>query len=157
MQKITPCLWFNGRVNEALELYKKVFSDFKVKQISHYGEAGPMEPGSIMTAVFEIFGQEFMILNGGPNYHFTEAVSFTIHCKDQHEVDHYWDGLTANGGQESQCGWLKDAFGLSWQIVPDALVELMTRKDPEKGQKVMQAMMQMKKIDIATLEQAYNS
>jgi predicted 3-demethylubiquinone-9 3-methyltransferase (glyoxalase superfamily) len=157
MQKITPCLWFNGKVNQALDLYKLVFKDLIVKQVSRYPEGSPMEAGSIMTAVFEIEGQEFMILNGGPQFPLTEAVSFTVHCKTQEEVDHYWNGLTANGGQESQCGWLKDPFGLSWQIVPDALPRLLADKDPVKSQKVMHAMLQMKKIEIAKLEAAYNS
>ena len=156
MQKITPCLWFNGKVDEALTLYTSVFKDVKVKNISRYGKAGPGEPGTVLTAVFELEGQEFMILNGGPQFPFTEAVSFTVHCKTQEEVDHYWNGLTANGGQESQCGWLKDPFGLSWQIVPDILGKLLADKDPKKSGNVMQAMLKMTKIDIAKLQEAYN-
>jgi len=157
MQKITPCLWFNGKVDQALDLYTSVFKDSKVKQIARYGETGPGEPGSVMTAVFEIEGQEFMILNGGPQFPFTEAVSFTVHCNDQKEVDYYWDSLMANGGEEVECGWLKDPFGLRWQIVPDILPRMLADKDPAKSQKAMQAMLQMKKIDIAKLEEAYNS
>ena len=156
MQKITPCLWFNGNVDQALNLYTSVFKDAKIKNVSRYGNAGPGKPGDVMVAVFEIENQEFMILNGGPQFPFTEAVSFTVHCETQQEVDHYWDSLIANGGQESQCGWLKDPFGLSWQIVPNILGRLMTDKDPKKAGSVMQAMLQMKKIDIAKLEEAYN-
>lgn len=156
MQKITPCLWFNGHVDEALDLYKSVFKSFNLKNISRYGEAGPGERGSVLTAVFEIEGQEFMILNDGPLFPFTEAVSFTVHCETQEEVDHYWNGLIANGGQESQCGWLKDPFGLSWQIVPNILGKLMADKDAGKANNVMQAMLQMKKLDMAKLQEAYN-
>ena len=156
MQKVTPCLWFNGHVNEALDLYKNLFSDFKVKEMLHYTEASPGETGSILTVVFEIFGQEFMILNGGPQYKHTEAVSFTINCDNQEEVDHYWNGLTANGGEESVCGWLKDPFGISWQVTPTILPKLLKDKDPVKADNVMKAMMEMKKIDIAKLEEAYN-
>lgn len=156
MQKITPCLWFNGRVDEALNLYTTVFKNGKTKQIARYGETGPGKPGSVMTAVFEIEGQEFMILNGGPLFPFTEAVSFTVHCSSQEEIDHYWNSLTANGGKESQCGWLKDPFGLSWQIVPNILGQLLRDADAKKAQNVMQAMLQMQKIDIAKLQEAYN-
>ncbi|KGO88218.1 3-demethylubiquinone-9 3-methyltransferase [Flavobacterium rivuli WB 3.3-2 = DSM 21788] len=156
MQKVTPCLWFNGHVNEALDLYKNLFSDFKVKEISYYTEAAPGETGSILTVVFEIFGQEFMILNGGPQYKHTEAISFTINCDNQEEVDHYWNGLTANGGEESVCGWLKDPFGISWQVTPTILPKLLKDKDPVKANNVMKAMMEMKKIDISKLKEAYN-
>lgn len=156
MQKITPCLWFNGRVKEALDLYTSVFKSAKVKNISYYPEGGPVTPGEIMTAVFEIEGQEFMILNGGPRNLFTEAVSFTINCETQQEVDHYWSSLTVNGGQEVQCGWLKDPFGLSWQIIPTILTEYITDKDPVKALNVFNAMSQMIKIDIAKIQEAYN-
>lgn len=156
MQKITPCLWFNGRVKEALELYTNVFKNAKVKNISYYPEDGPVMPGEIMTAVFEIEGQEFMILNGGPRNVFTEAVSFIVNCETQEEVDYYWESLTANGGQEVQCGWLKDPYGLSWQITPVILSKYITDEDPLKALNVFNAMSQMVKIDIAKIEEAYN-
>lgn len=156
MQKITPCLWFNGRVDEALKLYTSLFSNTQIKDISRYGEGAPMPAGDIMVATFELENQEFMILNGGPHFKPDEAFSLVVHAKDQAEIDHYWNSLTANGGQESMCGWLKDPFGISWQIVPNTLNELMT-KDPSKAGKVFGALMQMKKIDIAKLEEAFNS
>jgi predicted 3-demethylubiquinone-9 3-methyltransferase (glyoxalase superfamily) len=154
MQKITPCLWFNGRVEEALDFYISIFRDAKIKKVSHYGEGAPMPAGSVLTAVFEIEGQEFMILNGGPHFTFSEAISFVVHCKDQQEVDYYWDNLLAGGGKESMCGWLKDKFGLSWQIVPLALNQLMSDKDPKKAERVMHALMKMVKLDVAKLEEA---
>ena len=154
MQKITPCIWFNGRVEEALKLYTTIFKNGKIKKVSHYGKGASMPAGSILTAVFEIEGQEFMILNGGPHFTPTEAVSFVIECNNQQEIDHYWDSLTANGGSESMCGWLKDPFGVSWQIVPKGLGDLLNQKDAEKSQKVMGALMQMKKLDIAELKAA---
>jgi predicted 3-demethylubiquinone-9 3-methyltransferase (glyoxalase superfamily) len=156
MQKITPCLWFSGQVNEALNLYTSVFKNAKVKDISHYPENSPILPGDILVATFEIENQEFMILNGSPNFPQTEAISFVINCKSQEEVDYYWDALTTNGGQEGQCGWLKDRFGVSWQVVPTIINELMT-KDPAKGSKVVIALMDMVKIDIKKLEEAFNS
>lgn len=156
MQKITPCLWFNGRVEAALGLYTAVFKDAKINNVSYYGPGAPMPEGSIMVATFNIEGQKFMILNGGPHFTPTEATSFVINCANQAEVDHYWDSLTANGGKESMCGWLKDPFGISWQVVPTILSELMT-KDPAKSGKVMGALMQMQKIDIAKLEEAFSS
>lgn len=156
MQKITPCLWFNGRVEEALDLYTSVFKNGKVTTVSHYGEGAPMPAGSILTAVFEIEGQKFMILNGGPHFTPNEAISFCIECKDQEEIDYYWNSLTANGGAESMCGWLKDPFGISWQVVPKDLGELLNQKDPKKSQSIMNALMQMKKLDIAKLKAAAN-
>jgi predicted 3-demethylubiquinone-9 3-methyltransferase (glyoxalase superfamily) len=153
MQKITPCLWFNGRVEEALSLYSSVFKEAKVKDISHYGPNAPMPEGQIMVATFYIEGQEFMILNGGNNFTPDEATSFVIHCKDQAEVDHYWNSLTANGGRESMCGWLKDPFGVSWQVVPTIFSELIHK---DSSGKIFAAMLQMKKIDIAKLEEAFN-
>jgi len=156
MQKVTPCLWFDGRVDEALDLYKSIFKDFKINALLRNTDASPGETGSILTATFEIFGQQFMILNGGPQFKHTEAVSFTINCDNQEEVDHYWYGLTKNGGQESDCGWLKDPFGISWQVTPTILPKLLMDKDPIKANNVMKAMMEMKKIDIAKLEEAYN-
>lgn len=155
MQKITPCLWFNGRVQEALDLYTSVFKNAKVKDISHYGENMPMPAGSIMTAAFEIEGQEFMILNGGPHFTPNEATSFVINCKDQDEIDHYWNSLTANGGMESMCGWLKDPFGVSWQVVPVEIAQLMKSEDTAASGRVMAALMHMRKIDLNKLREAY--
>jgi predicted 3-demethylubiquinone-9 3-methyltransferase (glyoxalase superfamily) len=154
MQKITPFLWFDDQAEEAAKFYTSVFKDSKMGAISRYGEAGPGKPGSVMTASFSLNGQEFTALNGGPEFHFTEAVSFYVHCKDQDEVDYYWEKLT-QGGEPGPCGWLKDKFGLSWQIVPDRLMELLQDKDPQKASRVTQAMLQMGKIVIADLEQAY--
>lgn len=156
MQKITPCLWFNGRVEEALNLYTSVFKNVKVKTTTYYGEGAPMPAGSILAVLFEIEGQDFTILNGGPHFTLSEAVSFYIECKDQEELDHYWYSLTANGGSESMCGWLKDPFGVSWQVVPKDMFELISSKDPEKSKRVMDAVMQMKKLDIAKIKEAAN-
>ena len=153
MQRITPCLWFNGQAEEAVRFYTSVFKKSKKGEISRYGEAGPGKKGSVMTATFTIEGEEFMALNGGPEFTFSPAVSFVVHCKSQDEVDTYWNKLSA-GGQESQCGWLKDKFGLSWQIVPTVLPELLSDKDPAKAKRVMEAMLQMKKIDIEALKHA---
>jgi predicted 3-demethylubiquinone-9 3-methyltransferase (glyoxalase superfamily) len=151
MQKITPFLWFDGTVDEAIAFYTSVFKNAEVKQVMK----GP--DGKAFTAVFVLEGHEFMALNGGPKFTFNEAVSFFVNCKDQQEVDYYWDRLTADGGQESMCGWLKDKFGLSWQIVPDGLVELLwSCSEPEKSKRAVDAMMQMKKLDIAKLREAYN-
>lgn len=155
MQKITPCLWFNGKVEEALNFYTSVFESARVKDVSYYGEGGPMA-GEILTATFDIEGQEFMILNGGPNFEFNESISFTVNCNDQEEIDYYWDNLTADGGKESVCGWLKDKYGLSWQIAPTIINEMLTDKDPEKSKRVMDAVMKMKKLDIAELQAAYH-
>ena len=156
MQKITPCLWFNGNVDQAIKLYTSVFKNSKIKDISHYPASSPIKPGEIMVAVFEIENQEYMILNAGPQHPFTEAISFIVNCENQPEVDHYWNSLLENGGKADQCGWLKDPYGVSWQIVPTVLGKLMASKDPKKASNVMQAMMQMKKLDIAKLEEAYN-
>ncbi|MGZ3421064.1 MAG: VOC family protein [Polyangiales bacterium] len=153
MQKITPCLWFDDRIEEAVRFYTSVFPDAKVGVVTHYGEAGPLPKGTILTATFEIAGQEFMLLNGGPQFKFTEAVSFMVHCDTQAEIDRYWQKLTEGGGAEVECGWLKDKFGLSWQIVPRALSRYMS--DPMKFDRVMKAVMKMKKLDIAELERAY--
>jgi predicted 3-demethylubiquinone-9 3-methyltransferase (glyoxalase superfamily) len=153
-QKITPFLWFDKEAEDAAKFYVSVFKNSKLLGISRYGAAGPGEPGSVMTVNFEIEGQEFTALNAGPHFKFTEAVSFLIHCKTQEEVDYYWNTLTADGGQESDCGWLKDKFGLSWQVTPDRLMELIQDPDKEKSQRVMKAMMQMRKIDIGELERA---
>jgi predicted 3-demethylubiquinone-9 3-methyltransferase (glyoxalase superfamily) len=154
MQKITPMLWFDDQAEDAAKLYTSVFDDAKILNVSHYGEAGPGEPGSVMTVEFELAGQKFVGLNGGPaHYGFTEAVSFVVNCETQEEVDKFWDALT-DGGEEGPCGWLKDRFGLSWQITPTALPRLLTDPDREKANRAMNAMMGMKKLDIAELERA---
>ena len=153
-QKITPFLWFDGNAEEAVNYYLSVFPEAKLGEVSRYGEGMPMPAGTVLVANFTLFGQEFGAINAGPEFKFTEAISFMIDCKDQAEVDYYWDKLTANGGEPSQCGWLKDRFGLSWQVVPSTLGELMTNPDPAKANRVTQALMQMGKIDIATLEAA---
>ena len=156
MRRITPCLWFDGNAEEAANLYVSVFRNSKITDISRYGDAGPLPKGTVLTIAFELDGQAFTALNGGPQYKFTEAVSFQIHCETQDEVDHYWNGLLAGGGTESVCGWLKDRFGLSWQIVPNRLIELMQSSDPGKSRRVMEAMFKMRKIDLAVLEAAAN-
>lgn len=156
MPKITPFLWFDTQAEEAAKFYTSVFKNSKLGEIRRYGNAGPGPKGTVMTASFSIEGQEFTALNAGPQFKFNESVSFVVHCKSQKEVDEYWAKLTADGGKESQCGWLKDKFGLSWQIVPDRLLELISDKDAAKVQRVMQAMMQMVKIEIAKIEQAAN-
>ena len=157
MQKITPFLWFDDNAEEAMNFYTGIFKNARVKDERRYPKGSPhnME-GKMMTCTFELEGQEFMALNAGPIFKFTEAVSFFVKCETQEEVDYYWNNLTADGGAESQCGWLKDKFGLSWQIIPNALGELMGDKDPAKAQRVMQAMLQMRKIDIAALQKAYD-
>ena len=154
MQKISPFLWFDSNAEEAANFYVAIFKDSKVLKIAHYGEAGPGPAGSVMVVNFQIEGQDFIALNGGPLFKFTEAISFVINCQTQEEVDHYWNKLTAGGGQESQCGWLKDKYGLSWQVTPTILGELLADKDQKKAQRVMQAMLQMKKIDIVALQRA---
>jgi predicted 3-demethylubiquinone-9 3-methyltransferase (glyoxalase superfamily) len=153
-QRITPFLWFDGQAEEAAKFYVSIFPNSKLGSTSRYGEAGPGPKGSVMTVAFELDGLSFTALNGGPMFKFTEAISLVAHCETQAEVDHYWDKLSA-GGQQVQCGWLKDKYGLSWQIVPNALIELVQDKDPAKSRRVMAAMMQMKKIDIAGLKAAY--
>src|SRR5882762_8708414 len=158
MQKITPFLWFDHQAEEAANFYTSVFRNSKVGKILRYDEAtakaagGPV--GSVLTIEFEIEGQKFTALNGGPQFKFNESVSFVVHCKTQEEVDYFWEKLLAGGGQESMCGWLKDKFGLSWQITPDALLELLSDPDPAISQSVMKAMMQMRKIDIEGLKRA---
>jgi predicted 3-demethylubiquinone-9 3-methyltransferase (glyoxalase superfamily) len=155
MRKITPMLWFDNQAEEAANFYVSIFKNSKLGKIARYGDSGPGPKGSVMTVAFELDGQHFTALNGGPMFKFTEAVSFVVHCKTQDEVDHMWNRLS-EGGTTQQCGWLKDKYGLSWQIVPDALIELATDSDPKKSQRVMQAMMQMVKIDIGKLRQAYD-
>ena len=154
MEKITPFLWFNDNAEEAVNFYISVFKNSKILSVSRYGEAGPGPAGSVMTIAFEIEGQTFTALNGGPHFTMSGAISFVVHCKTQEEVDYYWDKLS-EGGEKLQCAWLVDKYKVTWQIVPDALIELLTDKDPVKSQRVMQAMMKMTKIDIATLNRAY--
>ena len=153
MQPITPCLWFDTEGEEAAKLYTSVFPNSRILDVSNYGEAGPREVGTVMTVSFELNGLQFLALNGGPQYRFSEAVSFQVSCETQDEVDHYWNAL-ADGGEEGPCGWLKDRFGVSWQIVPTALPRLLGDPDKEKAQRVMRAMMQMKKLQIDELERA---
>jgi predicted 3-demethylubiquinone-9 3-methyltransferase (glyoxalase superfamily) len=155
MQKITPFLWFDGKAEEAANFYVSIFKNSKVGSIARYGDVGPGPKGSVMTVAFQLDGQEFVGLNGGPHFKFTEAVSFVVNCETQGEVDDFWEKLSA-GGQKSRCGWLKDKYGLSWQIVPTILPKLVMDKDPEKSGRVMAAMMQMDKIDIKKLQQAYD-
>ena len=153
MQKITPFLWFDGQAEEAAQLYTSIFENSKILNVSRYGEAGPGEPGSVMTVEFELEGQKLVGLNGGPQYKFTEAVSFQVSCETQEEVDRFWSQLS-EGGEEGPCGWVKDRFGLSWQIVPTALPRLLGDPDRERANRAMNAMLQMKKIEIGELERA---
>jgi len=153
MQKITPFLWFDGKAEEAMNFYISVFKNSKVLSVSRYGDVGPGPKGTVMTPKFELNGQEFIALNGGPQFTFTEAISFVVSCETQQEVDELWEKLS-QGGQKSRCGWLKDKYGLSWQIIPTVLVELLQDKDPAKSSRVMQAMLQMGKINIETLRRA---
>ena len=153
IQKITPFLWFDNQAEEAMNFYVSIFKDSKVLSISRYGEGAPLPAGTVMTASFQIEGQQFTALNGGPVFSFTPAISFVIHCSTQEEVDHYWETLT-EGGEEVQCGWLKDKFGVSWQVVPEVLGRLLNNPDPNKAQRAMQAMFTMKKIDISQLQEA---
>ena len=154
MQKITPFLWFDNQAEEAMNFYVSVFNNSKILSVSRYGEGGPGPAGEVMTATFQLEGQEFMALNGGPNHNFTDAISFFVDCNTQEEVDKLWEKLS-EGGEPGPCGWLTDKFGLSWQIIPRLLGELLNDPDPVKSQRVMQAMLQMSKIDIAGLKAAY--
>jgi predicted 3-demethylubiquinone-9 3-methyltransferase (glyoxalase superfamily) len=154
-QKIKTFLWFDTNAEEAANFYVSLFKDSEILSVARCGDAGPGPKGSAMTVNFQLAGQELVALNGGPHYKFTEAISLLVDCDSQEEVDELWSRLTAGGGAESQCGWLKDRFGLSWQIIPKALFRLMGDPDPAKSGRVMQAMLQMKKIDIAGLERAY--
>lgn len=154
MQKIRPCLWFDNQAEEAVQFYASIFKDCRVIDTMRYGETGHGTPGSVLTMTFALHGQEFVALNGGPKFKFTEAISLFIACDNQQEVDEKWDKLS-EGGEKSRCGWLKDKFGLSWQIVPSALDAMLQDKDPKKSNRVMQALLQMDKLDIATLRQAY--
>jgi predicted 3-demethylubiquinone-9 3-methyltransferase (glyoxalase superfamily) len=154
MQKITPFLWFDDQAEEAMNFYCSIFKNSKTGSLTRYGEAGPGAPGTVMSATFQIEGQEFMALNGGPLFAFTEAISFYVNCETQAEVDELWEKLT-EGGEEVQCGWLKDKYGLSWQIVPAGLIELLYSQEAEKSRRAMQAMLQMKKLDIEKIRLAY--
>lgn len=153
-QKITPFLWFDNQAEEATNLYVSLFPDSEILSVTRYGETGPGPKGTVMTTSFRLAGQEFVALNGGPHFKFTEAISFVVSCESQQEVDHYWERLIADGGQESMCGWLKDKFGLSWQIVPTTLTKLLEDPDKEKSGRVMNAMLKMRKIEIDKLLEA---
>jgi predicted 3-demethylubiquinone-9 3-methyltransferase (glyoxalase superfamily) len=153
MQKITPCLWFDTEGEDAARFYTSVFPNSRIVDVAHYGSAGPRPEGTVMAVSFELDGQKFVALNGGPQFTFSEAISFQVDCESQEEVDAYWSKLSA-GGEEGPCGWLKDKFGLSWQIVPRRLMELLQDPDKEKAQRAMEAMLKMKKIEVADVERA---
>lgn len=155
MQKIIPFLWFNDNAEEAVNFYVSVFKNAQIETVSRYGEAGPGPAGTVLVVNFQLEGQKFMALNGGPEFSFTPAISLLVDCETQEEVDALWARLAGDGGQENECGWLTDKFGLSWQIIPRALSELMSDPDPERSSRVMQAMLQMKKIDIEALRRAH--
>ena len=157
MQKIAPCLWFDGNAEEAAKFYCSIFKNSRITKILRTGEAGPGPIGSVLLVSFQLEGQDFQALNGGPMFKFSEAISLSVDCKDQAEVDELWAKLTADGGQESQCSWLKDKFGVSWQIVPSVLPQLLNDADPQRAKRAMQAMMQMRKIDVAKLKQAVDN
>ena len=154
MPQITPFLWFDSQAEEAANFYVSVFNNSKIVRTARYGDAGPGPKGTVVTVEFDLDGERFTALNGGPLFKFTEAVSFVVHCKDQEDVDKCWNALSGNGGQESQCGWLKDKYGLSWQVIPTILLKLLQDKDGAKSKRVMEAMLQMKKIDIKKLKEA---
>jgi predicted 3-demethylubiquinone-9 3-methyltransferase (glyoxalase superfamily) len=154
MPKIIPFLWFDHQAEDAANLYVSIFKNSKIVNVTRYGDAGPGPKGSVMTVVFQLDGQEFIALNGGPHFKFTEAISFSVECKTQQEVDDYWQKLR-EGGEEGPCGWLKDKYGLSWQVVPTVLVEMLQDPDPQKSKRVMEAMLKMKKLVIADLKRAY--
>jgi predicted 3-demethylubiquinone-9 3-methyltransferase (glyoxalase superfamily) len=154
MQKIVPNLWFDTEAEDAANYYTSIFKDSEILDVSYYGEGGPRPADLALTVSFRVHGLEFLALNGGPQFKFDEAISFAVSCESQDEVDEYWERLIEDGGEAGQCGWLKDKFGLSWQIIPTALPRLLQQEDKEAAQRVMQAMMQMKKIDVPTLEAA---
>ena len=161
MQKITPCLWFDDQAEEAAKFYTAIFHNSKITSITHYGEAGQevhgRPAGTVMVVAFELAGQAFTALNGGPMFTFNEAISFQVSCETQKEVDYYWEKLAEGGETKAQqCGWLKDKYGASWQVIPNVLLEMLTDPDAEKSQRVMKSMLQMKKLDIAELQRAYN-
>ena len=155
MQKIRPFLWFDDKAEEAMNFYTSIFKNSKIVNVSRYGDEGPGQAGAVMSATFQLDGQEFIALNGGPLFTFTPAVSFFINCETQQEVDELWEKLS-EGGERSRCGWLRDKYGLSWQVIPTALGEMLQDEDDEKANRVMHAMLQMDKIDIARLKQAYD-
>src|SRR5271169_6496957 len=155
MQKITPFLWFDGKAEEAMNFYISIFKNSKIVSLTRYGEAGPGPKGTVMSAIFQLDGQEFFALNGGPQFTFTPAISFFVNCETQQEVDELWERLS-EGGKKNRCGWLQDKYGLSWQVIPSVLGTLMRDKDPERASRVMKAMLQMGKIDIAALQHAYD-
>jgi predicted 3-demethylubiquinone-9 3-methyltransferase (glyoxalase superfamily) len=155
MPKITPFLWFNGQAEEAMHFYTSIFKNSKIGSVTRYGEAGPGAKGTVMSATFQLDGQEFMALNGGPEFTFSPAISFFVSCETQEEVDELWEKLSAGGG-EGRCGWLKDKYGVSWQIIPSALGQMMQDKDAERSKRVMTALRQMDKLDIRVLKQAYD-
>jgi predicted 3-demethylubiquinone-9 3-methyltransferase (glyoxalase superfamily) len=152
---LTTCLWFDGQAEEAVDFYLSVFKDSSRGRVGRYSEAGPGVAGSVLTAEFTVNGQQFVALNGGPQFHFDEAISFQIHCADQAEVDYYWSALLEGGGEEGPCGWLKDRFGLSWQVVPDEFIEMISGSDQRKAARATEKMMTMKKLDIAELRRGY--
>jgi predicted 3-demethylubiquinone-9 3-methyltransferase (glyoxalase superfamily) len=156
MQKVTPFLWYDNNAEEAMNLYVSVFKDAKITSVQRWGKGQPGPEGEVMTGSFQLFGLEIAVLNGGPMFKFNESMSLVVHCDTQTEVDEYWTKLTANGGEESMCGWLKDPYGLSWQIIPRTLNKLIGDKDREKAGRAMQAMLKMRKIDIKKLEDAFN-
>jgi predicted 3-demethylubiquinone-9 3-methyltransferase (glyoxalase superfamily) len=155
MQKITPFLWFNGQAEEAARFYTTLFRDGKLGAISRYGKGAPMPEGTAMVVSFELFGQAFLAMNGGPQYQFSPAISYVVNCENQEEIDHYWEQLS-EGGTTQRCGWLQDRYGMSWQIVPHNMGTLMSHPDKERTERVMQAMFQMKKLDMRVLEDAFN-
>ena len=154
MQKIIPFLWFDGKAEEAMNFYTSIFKNSKIVSVTRYGKGGPGPAGTVMTGTFQLEGQEFMALNGGPQFKFNEALSFFVNCETQEEIDELWNKLS-EGGKKGRCGWLKDKYGLSWQIVPPVLGEMLKDKDPEKSKRVMNALLQMDKLDIKSLRQAY--
>lgn len=155
MQKITPFLWFDDQAEEAARFYASIFDNSKVGSMTHYSEGGPRPKGTVMTVEFQLDGQDFVALNGGPMFKFTEALSLSVSCSDQKEIDYFWQKLAAGGGRYQPCGWLKDKYGLSWQVTPKTLPAMLQDEDPAKAQRVMNAVMEMEKIDLATLEKAY--
>ncbi|HEV7627833.1 MAG TPA: VOC family protein [Streptomyces sp.] len=151
----TTSLWFDGQAEEAAHYYISIFKNSKLGSVARYSEAGPGTAGSVLAVEFELNGQKFVGINGGPQFKFDEAISFQIHCEDQREVDHYWNKFTEDGGEEGPCGWLKDKYGLSWQVVPDGLTDMISDSDPEKAKRATEAMFSMKKLDIAAVRKAY--